>query len=163
MENTLRRLIFGIILLLLACRPLFANPQNTMAYCNDRYGFCIEYPRDFIMEPPPENGDGRRFHDDKGFLMIASGINNVLDETLSEEMRSQSKDFDKITYRLKGKNWFILSGYKGSDVLYRKAYVGKGAMNHLYITYPVRQAKAYGETVTQISRSFKPGDLNDVH
>ena len=155
--------MFGLILIFVSICPLFADSQSYVRYCNDRYGFCVDYPGNLVMEPPPDNGDGRRFHDDTGFLVIASGINNVHDDTLSEEMSSQTKDFDKVTYRAKGKNWFILSGYKGSDILYRKAYVGRGAMNHLYIKYPSQYAKAYGETVTKISRSFKPGDLSDVH
>jgi hypothetical protein len=162
-KSTLWRLTFEIIFLFLACSPLFADSQSYAKYCNDRYGFCIEYPKTLAIEPPPENGDGRRFHDEKGFLVIASGINNVLDDTLNGEMSSQSRDFDKITYRAKGKNWFILSGYKGSDVLYIKTYVGKGVINHLYIKYPSKRSGVYDEIVSRISRSFKPGDLGDLH
>ena len=33
--------------------------QNTMLhYCNPRFAFCIDYPRDFRMQPAPDNGDG---------------------------------------------------------------------------------------------------------
>jgi hypothetical protein len=162
-KSNLRRFTIGIVFLILACSSLFADSQSYVKYCNERYGFCLELPNHLVTEPPPVNGDGRRFHDDKGFLLIASGINNVLDETLIGEMSSQSKDFDKVTYRTKGKNWFILSGYKGADVLYIKTYVGKGAINHLYIKYPSQRDGVYDEIVGRISRSFKPGGLGDVH
>jgi hypothetical protein len=140
-----------------------AGAHEYARYGNDRYGFCIDYPSHFKMDPPPDNGDGRQLYDGQGFVLTASGINNALDDTLTSEMRSQTKDFDKVTYRTKGKNWFILSGYKGSDVLYRKTYIGSGAINHLFIQYPARRRAAYASTVTRLSRSFKPGDLNDAH
>jgi hypothetical protein len=140
-----------------------ADLQGYNKYCNARYGFCIDYPSHFKMEPAPDNDDGRKLLDGKGFLMIASGINNANDDTLTTEMHSQSEDFDKVTYRTKGKNWFVLSGYKGSDILYVKTCVGEGAINHLYIQYPSRRKTEYEHMVTKVSRSFKPGDLRNAH
>ncbi len=128
-------------------------------YCNGRFGFCIDYPTRLVPEPEPDNGDGKRFYDSEGFLMIASGINNANDDTLLGEMRSQARDFDKITYRAKGKDWFVLSGTKGTHILYRKAYVGPDAINHLFIEYPADLKKKYGPVVTKVSRSFQPGEL----
>jgi hypothetical protein len=132
-------------------------------YCNARFGFCADYPRDLIMEPPPENGDGRRFRDTNGFLLVISGINNVLEETVDSELKSDLKSFKKVMYQSKGKNWFVLSGFQGLNVVYLKTFVGKGAINHLTITYPAARKAAYPETVTRISRSFKPGDLSTAH
>jgi hypothetical protein len=138
-------------------------PQSYAQYSNERYGFCIEHPTAVTIDPPPTNGDGRRFHDPYGFLMIISGTNNTLDYTIETEMKSQSKDLEKITYQAKGKNWFVLSGYKGPDIVYLKTYVGEAAINHLYIKYPALKKEVYAETVTRISRSFKPGDLDVAH
>lgn len=137
--------------------------QGYKTYCNARYGFRVNYPCYLRMEPPPDNDDGRKFYDGKGFLVIVSGSNNVLDETLESEMDSQGKDFDRITYSTTGKNWFVLSGYKSSEVVYVKTYIGQGSINHLYIQYPSRHSVEYDNVVTNISRSFKPGNLNDAH
>jgi len=163
MSGITKQLIISFVFLSLLGSAAPGNSQGFAQYCNDRYGFCVDYPSSLTMDPPPANGDGRRFHDPNGFLLIVSGINNVLDDTVETEMKSQSKDIEKITYRSEGKNWFVLSGYKGSDVVYLKTYVGEGAVNHLYIKYPAQKKADYTETVTIISRSFKPGDLNVAH
>ena len=115
------------------------------------------------MEPSPENGDGRKFRDNQGLVMVVSGINNVLEDNISAEMASQVRGFDKITYQKKMGNWFVLSGYKGGTILYRKTYVGKGAINHLFLQYPFKQLDAYNDIVKKISRSFKPGELENAH
>ncbi len=95
--------------------------------------------------------------------MIVSGINNVLGDTLPAEMISQESIFDRITYRAKGDNWFVLSGYKGSQILYRKTYLEGEAINHLSVQYPLKYAEKYADIVKQISLSFKPGDLKKAH
>ncbi|WP_073614918.1 hypothetical protein [Desulfopila aestuarii] len=115
------------------------------------------------METPPDNGDGIQLFDRNKFMMIASGINNATDNTLSTEMAEQGMAFDSITYRKEGDNWFVLSGFKGGDILYLKTYVGKGSINHLYIQYAVNQKKEYDTIVSHLSRSFKPGDLTEFH
>lgn len=137
--------------------------QEYSKYCNDRYGFCIDYPKDIGIEPAPDNNDGRRFYDRNGFFMTASGINNVTNETSQSEMQSQKKDFNVITYQTTGKNWFILSGYKDNNILYIKTYVGNGSINHLYIQYPIYLKAEYDEVVIRISRSFKPGSINTIN
>ena len=44
--------------------------QNKIAfnkYCNARFGYCIDYPKQhFIPQPESENGDGRIFKNKKG-------------------------------------------------------------------------------------------------
>jgi hypothetical protein len=95
--------------------------------------------------------------------MTASGINNVLEDTLQTEMRSQSEGFDKITYRAKGENWFVLSGSKGAHILYLKTFIGTGSINHLSLEYPARLKAKYDEIVAKVARSFKPGSLEVAH
>lgn len=95
--------------------------------------------------------------------MTASGINNVFRDTLQTEMLSQSKYFDRITYRAKDQNWYVLSGYKGQNILYLKTFVGNESINHLHIEYPASLKAKYDEIVTRIVRTFKPGRLDIGH
>lgn len=134
--------------------------SKVIQYCNPRFGFCIDYPSDMTVNPPPENGDGQTFNDSNGFVLTVSGINNVINDTIETEMKSQSENLEKITYQAKGDNWFILSGQKGPDVFYFKTYVGDGVINHLYIQYPASANSKYTKAVAEISESFKPGGLN---
>lgn len=143
--------------------PSLANSQMYVRYCNERFGFCVEHPGNLAVKPPPENGDGKEFYDGKGFSMSISGINNVIDNSLESQMIFQGKDFDKITYQTKGMDWYVLTGYKGPNVLYLKTYIGTSSINHLYIQYPSNQKMVYDDIVTDISKSFKPGNLNQSH
>jgi serine/threonine-protein kinase len=132
-------------------------------YCNERYGFCVDVAQQLAMGHPPPNNDGREFSDRNGFMMTASGINNSLDETLDAEIQSQEQHFDTLTYKVKKQNWYVLSGYVGSYIVYQKAYVGPGSINHLYIRYPAALKDDYSAIVTRTSRSFKPGDTKVSH
>jgi len=148
---------------------VFAGAASTVAvsdparYCNQRFGFCVDYPQNLEMEPPPVNNDGRRFHDRDGFLMIASGINNSMEETLHSEMESQEEELDTVTYRKFGSNWYVLSGFKGPDIVYLKTYVGRGSINRLYIKYRTSLRSRYDKMVDSISRSFVPGQIGVAH
>ena len=55
----------GAILLLVFVSTANAQQAYTK-YCNARYGFCIEYPVNFGIEPAPTNNDGRAFYDNEG-------------------------------------------------------------------------------------------------
>ena len=126
-------------------------------YCNARYSFCVKYPVTFGMEPAPFNNDGRVFYDRDGFYMHVYGSQNALLHSLYDEMRSDERDFDQITYRVKRRNWYILSGYQGSNILYKKTYISRDGsiFYHLDIRYPIELKQEYDQIVTKASRSFK--------
>lgn len=155
-----RMLIFALILLTGYVVPLRA--QGFDRYCNARYGFCVSYPKSFRMDPPPANDDGRIFRDGSGLVMTISGINNT-GETLATEIHTESEGFDTVTQRFEGKNGFVLSGNKGTKVVYFKEFVGNGCINHLTIEYPARLKAKYGRVVAKVARSFKPGNLHVAH
>lgn len=163
MIRLLARLNIMLIAFFTLCVVSSAYSESFARYCNPRYGFCVEHPSTLSKKPDSDNGDGRAFYDSSGFQLIASGINNALDDTLETEMKSQGRNIQKITYQMKRKNWFVLSGYIGSDIVYYKTYVGKGSINHLYIRYPAKLNAKYSDVVTKISQSFKPGDLDEGH
>src|SRR5882672_10148300 len=106
MRKIFPSLVLRLVVLTFLLDEALLCAQEYLRYCNERYGFCVNYPSHLTMDPPPTNGDGRRWHDRNGLVITASGINNILDETLQSALYSQSKEFDKITYRRKGKNWF---------------------------------------------------------
>ncbi|MEB4589766.1 hypothetical protein VSS37_02115 [Candidatus Thiothrix sp. Deng01] len=148
-------------LALLAAIPAFASDYTS--YCNDRYGFCVDYPSGFGMGPASTNDDGRKFYDEEGFQMTASGINNVLDSTVASEMKGQEKDFDTVTYRKRKDDWYALSGYKDGNILYVKSWVGSGSINTLHLRYPTAKKSDYDAAVNHIVQSFRPGDLEEAH
>jgi hypothetical protein len=88
--------------------------------------------------------------------MTASGMYNVLENSLKDEMKSQEEDFDTITYRKVKNNWYVLSGYKKNNIIYIKTYIIKDTIYHLHIQYPIRLKKDYDKIVSKIAKSFKP-------
>jgi hypothetical protein len=152
-----------LALLLLVSLATGAIAQEYSKHCNSRYGFCLSYPKELKMQPPPMNDDGRLFQGQDGFHMTAAGMNNSANARLQGELLDQKKEFDKITYQKAGTDWYALSGYKGSEVLYLKTYVGKGSLNHLYISYPASLKAKYDKIVDVISKSFTPGPLDTAH
>ena len=127
-------------------------------YCNVRFGFTVQYPRSCKKDPPPENGDGQIFRAADGFEMVASGRWNASDDTVASLIAIVKTDFDHITYKSIGRNRFVLSGIKGSTIVYEKMFVGKETIYTLKITYPVTRKAKYGKIVAHISSSFKPGE-----
>jgi hypothetical protein len=95
--------------------------------------------------------------------VTVSGINNASHDTLKSEMASARKDFDRITYRAKGKNWFILKGQKADVIIFLKTYIGRGSVNHLRIEVPFPLRKGYSQVVSDIAGSFSPGHLSVPH
>ena len=149
-----------IFIIILAAK---LEAQNNLQYVNERYGFRVSYPSFLISAPAPANGDGIRMYDKKGFVLVASGINNVSEITFQSELDSQWEGIGKITYGVRGDNWFAISGFKGDKIIYIKSYIGSGAINHLYIEYPKDQKDKYDKIVEPISKSFTPGDLTQNH
>lgn len=132
-------------------------------YCNGRFGFCVTYPSYFGIEPDLDNGDGRIFFDRDGLRMVASGINNVLDESVKSLQASYLDYFDEVTYRRIKNNWFVLSGYKGNNIVYIKSWVGPGSINSLHVEYPRDLKQTYDNILVQVVKSFRPGDLTQIN
>jgi hypothetical protein len=174
MTRLARRVLLLLALIIVIAFPCFSQRQTkddkywalSEKYCNARFGFCVSHPASLLMDSAPANDDGRRFDNGNGLEVTASGINNSTHDTLASEMRSARDSFDRITYRAKGKNWFVLSGLKKGatdTIIYLKTFIGRGSENHLEITYPVPLKENYRTVVGNIARSFKPGQLGVAH
>ena len=132
-------------------------------YDNLRYGFSMMYPSDFTMEqPPPENGDGRRFLKDRACVVLAFGANNVLEETTQSLERDRAKEFVRVTGRSRGRGWFALSGTTKNQRLLIKTYVGSQSINELRVEQPM-SGKPCSVNVRAVARGFHPGPLNEAH
>lgn len=123
------------------------------SYANARFGTAIEYPANlFRMLPPPENDDGRKFvarHGEAEFAVF--GSHNIFEKTIAELMDDDvaAATDDRVTYRRKGEDWYVLSGYRGDRVFYRKVILseGGGVIHTFEITYP-KAAKAIFDAIT---------------
>lgn len=135
-------------------------------YCNERFGFCIQYPKDFVKQPESENGDGTTFiSKDKKSTIWAYGRLAIegLDE-VKQEFEMATKDI-KLTYKVIGTNWFVFSGTdtKGA-ILYQRTskkkidYLGTPdtyVFQTIRISYPADQNKQYEAYCKLIGKSLQ--------
>lgn len=129
-------------------------------YTNARYGFSIDYP-DFL-EPgtPPDNGDGLRFHDKTDEVeLVATGWENFSYESLDELYNDKLNSVNNISYKTKGKNFFVVSWEEDNNILYEYRIVGETYVNGFIIKYPQEREKEFDSIVTKIYKSFRPGKL----
>jgi hypothetical protein len=157
-----RRSLLGLAIVTVIMPMAPAGAQNVWkTYRNERFGTSIEYPADrFHALPPPENGDGLRFEASDGAEFVVSAIRNALEETFAEIQESylqrdgQPKD---ITYRTKGKNWFVYSGTRGDMIFYERHLVShrNELINTFEITYPASLKHIYDPIAARMSRTLR--------
>ncbi|MEA3492723.1 MAG: hypothetical protein U9R27_12605 [Campylobacterota bacterium] len=151
----MKRFITVITILFFGFMTHLQAQQSYTKYCNARYGFCIQYPVDLGIAPAPTNNDGRRFYDDAGFSLSVYGSYNALSYSLREQMTEDKNNLDQVTYQVIKNGWYVVSGYKGADIIYKKTLMRGDIFYHLYIQYPARYKNDYNNIVSKVSKSFK--------
>jgi hypothetical protein len=67
--------------------------------------------------------------------------------------------YDELTYRPRGRSWFVLSGYRGDDIYYEKVMFSCAGqvINVMAITYPTGERDLYDPVVERMEDNFRPG------
>ncbi|MGA2495953.1 MAG: hypothetical protein ABSF67_24040 [Roseiarcus sp.] len=131
-------------------------------YVNDRFGTSLPYPADvFVMQPPPENDDGRTLVAFDGAKILVFGGYNVANDTLASKRASLTGgDYARIAYNATGKNWFVVSGRRaigGVDSIFYEEYIVSAAsetIHSLIVTYPAALKARYDPIVDRLAASF---------
>src|SRR5665647_1236693 len=100
------RNLMGVFLAIAAlAATAHAQDSNWRTYANERFGSSIEYPANiFSPQPPPENGDGRRFKARDAEFTISAGYNVIPDtlQSLENSLRhpepGNSDDYANVIY-----------------------------------------------------------------
>lgn len=130
-------------------------------YQNARFGSEISFPSSYFKaEPPPENGDGRRFSsaDAQSYFLIfgqhdAFGLSQ---DSMMEQDRA-SADYDDVSYEKSGQGWYVLSGPSGDAIFYRKVLLAADGIIHVFeIRYPESLKAAFDPVVAHMAQSLGP-------
>lgn len=141
----------------------FTEQGNGWAlYENDRYGTHISFPANYFKpEAPPANGDGRTFTSVDGtasFYVFAqyNALGLSLEESLEQDW--QLGGYDEVTYQKSGAGWYVLSGYVGPDIFYRRVIHNgpDGLIRVFEIRYPAARKKDFDAAVTYMANTFGP-------
>ena len=144
----------------------YAQSQNPhwSTFVGWKFGTKIAYPATgFSALPEPGAHDGRTFVNPDGAQIAAFAFYNVLEETMDTELASllKSERYTRVTYKTRGPNWFVLSGFRSVDgheqVFYEKYLFGvRGETIHaVVITYPVELKTVYDPLVGRIGSSLR--------
>jgi len=127
-------------------------------------GFAYSYPSGLFGRI---EGDGKpSFHyfasEGSEAKFLVGGWNNVAGQSPESFKRWVIKNvggYDELTYRPRGRSWFVLSGYRADKIYYEKVMFScRGQLvNVLAITYPVSQRDIYDPVVERMENTFKPG------
>ena len=136
--------------------------ERWATYVNDRFGFTLAYPADvLVMQPAPENDDGRTLAAFDGAKILVFGGYNVANDTLASKRASlKGLDYARITYNATGKNWFVVSGHRaigGIDSIFYEKYIVSAAsdtIHSLIVTYPAKFNARYDPIVDRVAASF---------
>jgi hypothetical protein len=139
-----------------------ANADERWAtYVNDRFGTSLAYPADvFVMQPPPENDDGRTLAASDGAKILVFAGCNVANDTLASKRASLTGgDYARTTYNATGRNWFVVSGHRaigGVDSIFYEKYIVSAAdtIHSLIVTYPATLKARYDPIVDRVAASF---------
>ena len=151
------------ILLVLAATLLavpFAAAEEWKTYINKKFGYSIEYPARASSNSVLETEKGRLFEIPGEKYSQHVGVGSMGDKSL-DEFYKITLDFykdTKITYKVKRKDWFVVSGVnKEGEEYYYKLY-RKGGQKYLsfHLRYPHAKNKTYDRYVERIAKSFKP-------
>ncbi|MEM8813148.1 MAG: hypothetical protein AAGF59_11070 [Pseudomonadota bacterium] len=133
------------------------------AAVDSQYGTRVAYPthifRPLPLEPDAmdrrfESADGRAQMSIAAYAFPDAGDVHALKARLLEDPQ-----YANLTYEAGGRSWFVLSGYRGSDIYYEKIMVtcGGDLVSAFGITYPVEDRHRYDWIVERVEDSFRPG------
>jgi hypothetical protein len=166
------RILFVALVLMTAVSAEVFSQTKFSTYKNERFAYSIDYPSNLKMQPPPENGDGRKFVSKDGSVeMLVWGNYNAGDEMWREQYESDLKYFgEKPTYTVLRADWYVISGMKEGKVFYQKVlqrtlHQKLGNFDVFYtftIEYPRSESKLFDPIVKRIASSFRFDPTADV-
>jgi hypothetical protein len=154
----------GVIAVAAAVAPLAAAVAGWSSQRDADLGFAYSYPTDLFGRI---EGDGKpSFHyfasEESEAKFLVGGWNNAAEQSPDSFKRWMMENvggYDELTYRPRGRSWFVLSGYRGDSIYYEKVMFScQGKLVNVFaITYPISQRDIYDPVVERMEDTFKPG------
>jgi hypothetical protein len=148
------------LMLVVPCAAMAKEPWAN--YANPRFGASADYPDDVftVLDAPPENGDGQRFHtaDGRAELSIWGAWNADGDTPKSYVENYVEESGAGITYRQITDRFFVASGTKDGKIFYQRCnfLTRPDAMVHCFeMRYPEQEKEKWDAIVSRVSRSLR--------
>ena len=142
-------------------KPPVQTYEKTETYCNGRFAFSIDIPTQILIpQPPPTNGNGRRFVSKDGSAVLrVYGSSNHLRKKLIDRYVEESNLSDKpaqtlVTYKVIKDDWFVISGYEGDKIFYQKEFLVDDQFKTFIFTFPHSKRAIYEPLIAGFAASF---------
>ncbi len=146
------------LLVTLVTLSSFAQSKGYNVYHNDRFGFCVLYPVEFKKGLAPTNNDGRSFSDRQNNRILAYGGLVVYEDALKQEYEMAQKD-KKVTYKVRSKNAFVVSGFDQGRIFYQKTILRKEQLFTVYFNYLASEKKLFDAIIKRVTKTFPACDF----
>lgn len=157
-----------VVVLSLACSVAQAQSSRWSEYRNEKYRLTLKYPYDlFVVERTAEAGDGQVFVTRKGDarLLVGALLNDAgfTPATYQDYIARQSYGEYEITYRPKGRTWFVLSGEGDGKVFYEKVMFSCAGrlISSFAMIYPKEKRAVFNPIVERMEDTFWAGEACD--
>ena len=152
MTRPVRATLFSLCVASLVPHTTHAAEWRT--YTATRFGAIADVPRDWVMDPPPDNDDGRVFRSPNRQAQIVIGGSYITDDVASA-LRDAISGIG-VTYQRIGSDWAVASSVEGSRIFYRRSVIAchNRIINTVEITYPLSQKQAFDPLVEHVSKSL---------
>ena len=157
--------IFGFVVAAAVQIPVLqAEAGQWLSEREPELGFAFSYPAELFHEI---EGDGKpSFHyfasGSSGAKFLVGGWDNRAQQTPDSFKRwliANAGGYDEVTYRPRGRSWFVLSGYRGDQIYYEKVMFScRGRIVTVFaITYPIARRPLFDPVVERMEDNFRPG------
>ena len=140
---------------------LCSRTEDYGCYVNHRYGYALAWPKR-LLTPMGESdaGDGQVFTapDGRAELRCWGGFSDTPQQALPEALKAAlSEPGRRVTYRHVAKDFFVLSGFTGGRIFYRKTVQAHDVLATFELIYDTALKKEFDRTVRDMSSSFTVG------
>jgi len=127
-------------------------------YTNHKYGYVLAWPK-HLLKPLGESdaGDGQVFvaQDGRAELRCWAGFNNVLELTIPQALAQALDDPGRrVTYQRLGKNFFVISGWEGQKIFYRKTVLDHDVLASFELVYASSDKTLFDPVIRDLASSF---------
>jgi hypothetical protein len=158
-----RSLLFTFLLGVATLSSAVAGPEPWTSQRDPQLGFRFSYPEAMFSRLEGERPSFNYFASaDSTAKFLVGGFHNRKGDTpdgFKRWMMANAEGYDEITYRPRGRSWFVLSGYRGDQIYYEKVMFSCGGrvVNVFAISYPTARRALYNPVVERMEDNFHPG------
>ena len=137
------------------------------SYCNQKYGFCVDFPRDILFpQGESESSDGQVFKskDAENTFWVYRDFRDEIDPDIgysieiayNEDAWGDNPDKPKrvVTYKKLYKESYDVSGYDNGKIFYQKTIMRKGMLYTCLFEYQEKEKKLYDKFIIRMCKTF---------